>query len=807
MIHMSKQAISLEGQGDGHKGKESMGRTMYVATKIPSDDKITSKKRAAEKWLKNSLLVGRGPQMNELRGYIAKTYANYPSVLSLWGIPGVGKSNLVKSLYHDEVLHGKNFDNYYWVDLSHPLNLRDFYSSLPPDFHPQDQCLIVLDDVRSKEDWDLIHPSLVYKNSRSIIIVITTEASIARYCANNEDLVYNVKALEATASFNLIKMKVLSPLVDKQDVELEELILKCGGFPQLIVATSDILARRTDKLMDNVCSLNRRFIHHLDTSTEFRSIEGLFGCMNSILLNPPAFLKPCIFYLSIFPQGQVMRRRRLVRRWVAEGYSMGSMGRDAEEIGEKLYSELLELSIFQQVPQLVDTRVLNGTKMVFYRVNGFIREYIISRRMEENLVYELGGSCPLTNQSKGRHLVILKDWERDAEVFQNLGFSRLRSLTVFGKWEPFLVSETMALLRVLDLEDASGVTDDDLENMVKILQHLKFLSLRGCPEIHHLPNSLGDHLRQLQTLDVMDTSIVNLPKSITKLHNLGYIRAGTTTSRRAFSASSLPKLCRNKRSQLVGVVVPAGIEKLTMLHTLGVVNIAASGGEAIMKELKEMTQLRLRKLGVSGINKHNSKEFLSVMSGHCHLESLSVRLDEDNQSCFDDIPLPWEKLHSLKLYGLGDKLPLSRNKLAQLRKLDLEMNTLMQDDIQFLAELSNLCVLRVGVKQPSLRFYAELNGNQVKSYEKVKILEISCRNSSLHVTFGSEAMKNLEVLNLDCSSGSSSYLLSGLNYQCDLKEVMLKGTDDETIKAALHKQLLKHPNKPLVKLLKPTRSS
>uniref|UniRef100_A0ACD5XVL0 Uncharacterized protein n=1 Tax=Avena sativa TaxID=4498 RepID=A0ACD5XVL0_AVESA len=804
LIHVMKQTISLQPQVDGHKGKKPMGKTMYVATQASSsDDKAASNKRAAEKWIKNSL-IGRGPQMSELREYLAKAYVNRPSVLSLWGIVGVGKSTLVKSLYYNEVLYGNFFDNYHWVDLSHPLNLRDFYPSLPRDFHPEeDRCLIVLDDVRSKEEWDLIQPALVYKNSKSVIIVITTDASIARYCTNNEDLVYNVKALEATESFNLVKMKV-SPLVDKKDVELEELILKCGGLPKVIAATSDVLAKRTDKLIDNVRSLSHRFMHHLETNTEFRSLEGLFGFINSIMLNPPDFLKPCIFYLAIFPQGQIIRRRRLVRRWVAEGYSRESMGRVAEEIGEKLFSELLELSIFQQVPQLVDMRALDDTRMTFYQVNAFIREYIISRKIEENLVFELGGSCPLATQGKGRHLVILKNWERDLIVFQSIDFSRLRSLTVFGKWEPFIFSKTMTLLQVLDLEDASGVTDNDLEDMVKLLQRLKFLSLRGCREIYHLPNSLSD-LRQLQTLDVMDTSIVNLPNNITKLKKLQYVRAGSTTLTGKVSPSRLPKLCR-KRNQLVGVAVPAGVEKMTNLHTLGVVNIAASGGKIVMKELKKLTQLR--KLGVSGINKHNTKEFLSVIiSAQGHLESLSVRLDKDSKGSFDDISLPWDKLHSLKLYGLGDKLPLLRNKLAKIRKLDLEMNSLIETDVQFLGELSNLCILRLGVKQPSLRFYAELNGNQIKSYEKVKILEIACSNSSLHVTFGSKAMKNLEVLNLDCSSGSSSYLLSGLNYQSDLKEVVLMGTNDEAIKLALQKQLLKHPKKPVVKLLEATRSS
>lgn len=160
----------------------------------------------------------------------------------------------------------------------------------------------------------------------------------------------------------------------------------------------------------------------------------------------------------------------------------------------------------------------------------------------------------------------------------------------------------MKLLRVLDLEDALGVKDEDLKKMVQRLLRLKFLSLRGCNEISHLPSSLGD-LRQLQTRDVRHTSIVTLPASITKLQKLQYICAGAT-----IPASSSRLSESRRRDGLVGREVPKGIGELTALHTLGVVNVSASGGKAFVEEIKKLTQLH--KLGVSGISRHNSKGVL-----------------------------------------------------------------------------------------------------------------------------------------------------------------------------------------------------
>jgi hypothetical protein len=239
----------------------------------------------------------------------------------------------------------------------------------------------------------------------------------------------------------------------------------------------------------------------------------------------PDSLKPCIFYLSIFlSDDHSFRRRRLLRRWIAEGYSRDkSTGSTAEEDGEMLYSKLVDLSIIQKKAPTSSSS--SSKKVDMYQVNGFFREYIVSRPMEDNLVFALEGNCRPNSEHTGKHLTIGRTWDRDEIVFKSLDLSRLRSLTVFGECEPFLISDKMRLLRVLDLENTSGVTDNDLEQIGKAVPRLKFLSLRGCEKISRLPDSLGG-MKQLQTLDVRGTHIVKLPYYVIKLENLQYVRAG-----------------------------------------------------------------------------------------------------------------------------------------------------------------------------------------------------------------------------------------------------------------------------------------
>jgi hypothetical protein len=144
-------------------------------------------------------------------------------------------------------------------------------------------------------------------------------------------------------------------------------------------------------------------------------------------------------------------------------------------------------------------------------------------------------------------------------------------------------------------------------------------------------------------------------------------------------------------------------------------------------------------------------------------------------------------------------LPL-RKPLKKLSKLDLEMDTLQSIGMEFLAMLPELCILHLRVKQLELHFHLQMYGEELDTFKKVKILEVTCMSSTsrLHVIFGSKSMKNLELLKIDCSS--AAYELSGLDHLSELKEVLIKGTIDEAIKTEYQNQLITHPKTPTVRL-------
>ncbi|KAF8658230.1 hypothetical protein HU200_059420 [Digitaria exilis] len=733
---------------------------------LPS--KSTSKgqegrRRGGHRWQEPSYkvnefrLVGRDSEVTKLDDLILKDHMDIPRVVYVWGMAGVGKSVLVKTIYR-RWAHEK----YAWVNVSYPFQLMDF-------------CRSILFNMLSGAYRVLYREMMAHVD---------------------EDMIRHVLDEEA---------RVLLP--------------NCGGHPSVIVALGRYLAH-LHTLQRGIHDrewkrLNANMMRELETNPEFESLRGLFAQMRTNFQACPPILKKCIFYLSIFPQSSMIRRRRLVRRWLAEGYSSGTDdhqgGTSLEEGAEKLVDQLAQMGIIRAAA--VAGR--DSLRMTSWKVNSFLLDYIISHKEEGTLflpleVSVLEGNCSLISTGRvGQHLAIGSSWNRDEFMFNSLDLSRLRSLTVAQQWEPFFISNKMRVLRVLDLEGASNnIKNGDLEQIGEKLPRLKFLSLRGCREVSLLPDSLGD-LRQLQTLDIRDTCVDALPKSIIKLFKLQYIRAGrgfalpwvddngglatgepSTPSSRPVGTQLASYLSKSSRaapngSAQDGVRLPRGIGKLKALQTLGAVSVVSTTrGNAILAELQHHKQLK--KLQLSGINQTNrrSKPPL-VLPGY--LESLAIR---------------------------GKVLPRNIRFPGNLMKLSLDVTILsttpedIQVMIQAIGKLEKLHTLRLFIKMavPTrwelqfLRANPDHAGSSAPGqFTELKVFEIGC-TSGLCVRFEKEAVKKLEQLKVHHPFGSSLLEFDGLKYPISLEQVCVKGYCDDRLKGHFQDQLADHPKKLTLKL-------
>uniref|UniRef100_A0A0A8Z170 NB-ARC domain-containing protein n=1 Tax=Arundo donax TaxID=35708 RepID=A0A0A8Z170_ARUDO len=781
--------------------------------------------------------IGRKTDKSKVIDLISQTNGEEGcKVISVWGMGGLGKTTLARSVYRSQQLGGWKRA---WVTALHPFNreviLRSIALQLQKDIQddpavasgtrherkamttilPQEltqeltrllemqKCLIVVDDLSSIQEWDSIKEN--FEEARCILVT-TREKNVADYCSREEKNIYGLKGLKEDAALNLFKQKVFKENTENDDLchdvdmmEQARLILKkCDGLPLAICTIGGFLATKP-KMATEWRKMNDCISAALEIDPGLKTIKTVLMRSYDGL---PYHLKSSFLYMSLFPEGHKIRRKLMVMRWIAEGYSRDVRGMIAEEVGDSYFHELFNRGMTLPAEGVVSY----GGKIDYCQLHDMIREICISKAREENLVFTLEQGCSLrSTQGAIRHLTISSNWERDRDVFQKiLDLSHVRSLTVFGEWRSFFISSKMRFLRVLDLEDTSELRNHHL-NQIGELLHLKYLSIRRCFYISQLPNCLGN-LRHLQTLDATCTDISKLPSTVTKVLKLQRLHVSYSSDQdqeyqhskhdhplvisKSYGDDLLP--CPREG----GVILPRGTVKLKALHTLDDVKIAGGEANSTPKELKQLIQLR--RLGVVGVDETNRAEFWSAIAGFNHLICLSVnrnipgsRLD----ASFDGSFSPPKSLESLKLKGGLVRVTEWIQHLQNLTKLLLSDSKVNQDAIQAIGKLPNLAIIRMG---KSAFLGKELQFKRL-SFPNLILLELHGLGTVTSVKFEDGTMLKLELL--QATGWRELQEFSGLPFLTKLKEVWLGDKFREEIVENVQSQLADQGNQVSLKLM------
>ncbi|CAL4891978.1 unnamed protein product [Urochloa decumbens] len=836
-------------------------------------------------YLDQSQLIGRDQEKSDIIELILNQTGQELPVISVWGMGGVGKTTLVKDAYQSQNLSSM-FERRACVTVMHPFIPEELLKSIVMQLDAETsekrsvvqfwgstrkslammgveeliaelvrllerkRSLIVLDDLSSTVMWDWIIRNFPRLENTSRIIVTTREENIARHCSSKQENVYKLNVLQYKDALDLFTKKVFKETTDLDDhpelIDEAKLILKkCEGLPLALVTIGGFLANQPKTLVE-WRKLNKHLSAELDMNLELEPIKSILRKSYDGL---PYHLKLCFLYLSIFLAGHKVNRRRLERRWIAEGYSRDICDKSMEEVASNYLMELIDRSMIVPSQQSAYSR----KEFDSCHVHDLMHEIGISKSLEENLIFRLEEGCSSNTQGMVRHLAISSNWKGDKSEFESIvDLSRIRSLTVFGTVKPFFISEKMRLLRVLDLEGTEGLVDHHLEQISE-LYHLKYLSLRGCGDIYCLPDSFGN-LRQLQTLDIAFTNVRKLPKTITGLTKLQNFCAGSVgvSEAEAFkeTVEDAPKLLTNrpcvltvcslaccvawcapqllkrrlnfdgepnrhdvctvcccsllpllaKRESVRGVQLPKGIRKLKALQTMGLVNLAQ--GKKILHDIKRLT--RLRKLAVTGISRRNAQELWSAIANLSFLESLLLRA-EGNMGLLGCLIFgtlsPPRNLQSLKLYGTVWELPTWIEGLHNLVKLTLRSTRLRNVDaaIEALGKLPNLTILRL--RRESFLGHELRFSFRGEAFPSLTVMEFDRPFKLQSVEFHEVALPKLELLNF-CAWNEDTRvgLVSGLPYLTSLKEFTLSGcTYDDDFVEDLRAQIARNPNRPIFK--------
>ncbi|KAF3948747.1 hypothetical protein CMV_025288, partial [Castanea mollissima] len=371
----------------------------------------------------------------------------------------------------------------------------------------------------------------------------------------------------------------------------------------------------------------------------------------------PYQLKHCFLYCSLFPEDHEIRRNRLIKLWMAEGFVEQDKRSTPEEVAE---SYLLEL-IFRSMLQVVERNEFGKPKRC--KMHDILRELALSISEREKIGVVHVGREEMTD-CEARRISIHKT---DGEVKSFTGMSKLRSFLVFNKSLKTLPSRSK-MLRVLDLEDAPI---DELPDEVFKLFNLRYLNLRGTL-LKKLPNSIG-RLLNLQTLDIRDTQIKALPHGIGKLQSLRHLILHQFTGN------------WNDFKFVIGPRTPSNICRLKNLQVVTYLEIKGD----LLKQIRSMTQLT--SIGLTNVKAADEMDLCDSIHNMKLMRYLCVMVTNAEETLrMDALLSPPTNLQKLVLAGKLEKVPLWFHSLQSLTYLYLHWSRLEEDLLPQIAALPHL---------------------------------------------------------------------------------------------------------------------
>ncbi|KAK3159814.1 hypothetical protein QOZ80_1BG0051390 [Eleusine coracana subsp. coracana] len=536
-------------------------------------------------------LVGVDDARDELIKVLSNRSEVDVKIVSIVGLGGLGKTTLANAVYDKikvqfvcsafvsvsrnpditrifkKILH--QLDKEEFKDINEAVRDVDQLIRELKQYLQSKRYLIVIDDLWDETNWKYIKCAFPKNTCSSRLIITTRKLNVSTAsCSSDGDIIYKMKPLSDDDSLRLFHLRIFHH-GNRCHPELEQvsrdILKKCGGVPLAIISIASLLASgKQVKTKDQWLILLNSIGHGLKDSW---GVEDMHKILSLSYYDLPSHLKPCLLYLSMFPEDYDIERDRLIWRWIAEGFIQheNTSGYDnLFEIGESYFIELVNRTMIQ--PTAIDPE---GRAQACH-VHDIVLDLIRSLSTKEKFVSvwddedEGQGTSSHNSIITARRLSILQNTTtRQAPT----NMSKLRSFTISNPAIDSMPSlSKFQVLRVLDLDDCDLSKCGSNLNLrhLDILCHLRYLGL-GRTGIYELPVEVGK-LQFLQTLDVRGCYFVQeLPR------NLMCLSLGLHSRR-----------------------MPKGLENLTSLEELtGLTIISSEDSAVVVKQLGNLTRLRI----------------------------------------------------------------------------------------------------------------------------------------------------------------------------------------------------------------------
>ncbi|KAF8038124.1 hypothetical protein BT93_B0857 [Corymbia citriodora subsp. variegata] len=496
--------------------------------------------RETHSFIREEGIIGREDNKKKVREFLLDLDVKEDvSILPIVGIGGLGKTALAQYVYNDEMV-SRHFNLKMWVCVSNYFDLKKIVKNIivcAKGEEPKDGTLeqlqselrkeidgkryfLVLDDLwNEKQDSWLELTNLVGGARGSKILITTRLHKVADIIGTAPP--HLLSGLSENASLDLLLRMAHREKEEMQDLGMldiaKEIVEKCSGVPLVVRTVGSLLFFKKTKL---------EWLRFKDD--ELPQVSQSEEDINSVLKlsydHLPSHLKQCFAFCSLFPKDYVIKKQTLVDLWMAEGFIQPSNGHQhLEDIAHEYFMELLWSNFFQDFKE---------------KVQDFREEYLKEDETckMHDLIHDL--ACSVAGMECWVAWVDKKPIHKKTRHISNdftsnlmgklpiscLKASALRTYLCATKYkkmrqEPNLpeLIQNFKRLRILDLHDTNV---EKVPRSICKLKHLTYLDLSCNEALKRLPNCIT-RLQNLQTLKLNNCyHLEELPRDIRKLVSL-----------------------------------------------------------------------------------------------------------------------------------------------------------------------------------------------------------------------------------------------------------------------------------------------